>query len=189
MFTHQITLTCACILASSWAAAACPTQQDMTTGIVTTTDDGQVEVHKTATKDMVQVDVRYNDGTDDGSVMQFAHGLFLRNVIAIEGGVLRVGQQEKYASDATLRLWEAPKPNASWSNEQPDGGIATSGPVTALRIGGCTYDSFEVTIGFADDPTYVEIYDYIPSLGIGLLTDTIESGNRERYRYVSIASQ
>ena len=130
-----------------------------------------------------------NAGRGDGSVMQFGHGIYLRNVIPIEGGVLRMGEQEKYASDATLRSWAEPVPNATWSNTRSDGGSAKSGPVKKLRVGNCTYDGFTVTLGFADDPNYVEVYDYIPSLGIGLLTEILENGTTDRYRYTSISKQ
>lgn len=169
--------------------AACPGPTDLATGIVATTSDGQVEVHKIAARNIVQVDIRYNDGTGDGSVMQFGHGLYLRNVIPIEGGVLRLNQQEKFASDATLRAWQAPAPSSQWSNQRSDGGAASAGPVFAVKIGKCTYDGFDVTLTFADDPNYVEIYTYVPALGIGLLTNIIEGGTRDRYRYVSIAKK
>ena len=169
--------------------ATCPTPADLASGIGTKLDDGQTEVHTSAAKDIVQVDVRYNDGTNDGSVMQFGHGLYLRNVIPVEDGVLRIGQQEKYASDATLRKWAKPEPNAAWSNTRPDGGTSQSGPMQTVQIGKCAYDGFKITISFADDPNYVEVYTYLPTLGIGLLTTIIENGDTDAYRYVSIAAK
>ncbi|MEO0691425.1 MAG: hypothetical protein AAFY90_00955 [Pseudomonadota bacterium] len=189
MTPRILTATVAFIIAPFIAHAACPTQADMAKGVVTKTDDGQVEIHKTAAKDMVQVQVQFNDGTQDGSIMQFGHGIYLRNVIPIEGGVLRMADQEKYASDATLRSWAAPVPNAAWSNTRADGGTAKSGPMKKVRVGNCAYDGFTVTLGFADDPNYVEVYEYIPSLGLGLLTEILENGDRDRYRYTSIAKQ
>ena len=177
------------LLSASAAHAACPTAADLKTGIVAMTDDGQVEVHKIAAKDMIQVDIRYNDGTDDGAVMQFGHGIYLRNSIPIEDGVLQISAQEKFASDATLREWAEPEPTTVWYNNRDDGGAASSGPIYALRIGDCTYDSFDISMHFPDEPNYVEIYAYVPSLGIGLLTNIIEDGERDRYRYVSIAKK
>lgn len=177
------------VIVAPMAHAACPTPADMKTGIITKTDDGQIEVHKTVVKDMVQVEVTFGDGTGDGSIMQFGHGIYLRNVIPVEAGVLRVAQQEEYASDATLRSWSAPVPSANWSNPRPGGGAAQSGPMREMRVGTCTYDSFEVTLSFADDPNYTEVYSYIPSLGIGLLTEILEGNTRDIYRYTSIAKQ
>ena len=176
-------------LTAATVHAACPGPADMTTGIIATTADGQVETHKIAAKNMIQVDVRYNDGTGDGAIMQFGHGLYLRNTIPVENGVLQMGAQEKFASDATLRAWDAPAPSASWSKDRADGGAASSGPIYVLNIGGCTYDGFDVSLFFADDPNYVEIYAYVPSLGIGLLTNIVEDGKRDKYTYVSIAKQ
>ena len=189
MTFKKLVTTFAFRIAAPLSHAACPTAADMAKGVITKTDDGQIEIHKAAAKDVVQVQIQFSDGTGDGSVMQFGHGIYLRNVIPIEGGVLRMGEQEKYASDATLRSWAEPVPNATWSNTRSDGGSAKSGPVKKLRVGNCTYDGFTVTLGFADDPNYVEVYDYIPSLGIGLLTEILENGTTDRYRYTSISKQ
>ncbi len=171
------------------ALATCPTIADLARGIVLQLDNGQVEVHKTVDRDMVQVDVRYNDGTEDGSVMRFAHGLYLHSMIPIEDGVLKVGQQEEVASSATLRSWAAPVPSATWQNARSDGGTARSGAMKTLRLGSCSYDAFSVTLTFADDPTYTEVYSYLPALGIGLLVESTLGQDREKYRYVSIATR
>lgn len=189
MTIKAMAATIACLIAATAAHAVCPTSEDMAKGVVTQTDDGQIEIHKAVAKDMVQVDIRFADQPGFGSVMQFGHGIYLRNVIPIDDGVLGIAQQEQYASDATLRSWAAPVPNATWSNPRPDGGAATSGPVRTVRVGTCSYDSFEVTLGFADDPNYTEVYTYFPSLGIGLLTEIIEDGKRDVYSYTTISRQ
>lgn len=174
----------------AWPAlAACPTAADLKDGIVTRTSDGDVEVHRQTVPGIIQVDIRFGDGTGDGSVMQFGQGLYLRNIIPIEDGVMQLGQQEQLASDATLRAWAAPAPNAQWSNTRADGGTARSGPMRSYSLDGCTYDSFEVTMTFADDPTYTETYTYLPTLGIGLLIKSVDSQSTETYRYVSIAAR
>ncbi|MEX0371648.1 MAG: hypothetical protein AB3N09_13530, partial [Tateyamaria sp.] len=161
-------------LSATPVLAACPTAANLKDGIVTRTSDGDVEVHRQTVPGIIQVDIRFGDGTGDGSVMQFGQGLYLRNIIPIESGVMQLGQQEKFASDATLRAWAKPVPSARWSNGRADGGTARSGPMRSYSLDGCTYDSFEVTLTFADDPTYTETYTYLPTLGIGLLIKSVD---------------
>ncbi|MEM6760902.1 MAG: hypothetical protein AAF601_15620 [Pseudomonadota bacterium] len=171
------------------ALAACPTVENLGKGIKLTLNDGQTEIHKTAPGGVIQVDVRFNDNTGDGTIMHFAHGVYLRDIIPIEGGVIRVGQQERLTSEATLRTWPEPIPGARWSNPNPDGGSARSGRAKTTRIGGCSYNSFEVTLTFKDDPNYTETYAYLPDLGVGLLVESVEGSSREKYRYVAIVAQ
>ena len=163
---------------------ACPTIEDLGKGIEFRTADGDVEVHRQLRPDWVTISVSFSDG--EGSILETYLGIYLLSVIPIESGVPKPGQREDYASVDELGQWQKPAPDQSWVNSTPGGGQAVSGPMETTMIAGCRYNSFEVVLQFADDDTYKETYDYLPDLGVGLLTKTEASDGTDTYSYISV---
>jgi hypothetical protein len=171
-------------LASSFAAAACPDATDLAKGIEFRTSGGDVEVHRKLRPDWITISVIFPDG--DGSVLEMYHGMYMLSAIPIEGGVPKPGQREDYADVSELTQWPRPTPDTSWTNTTPSGGIAVSGALETKMIAGCRYDSVQVDVQFADDPTYTETYAYLPELGLGLLVKTVASDGTDTYSYISV---
>ena len=169
---------------SSAAALACPTADDLGRGIEFRTAEGDVEVHKQLRPDWMPLTVTFSDG--DGSLLEMYRGLYLQSVIPIESGLPKPGQREDYATQSELLQWQVPQADAAWVNRTPGGGQAAAGPMETTMIAGCRYDSFEVGIQYNDDDTYKETYDYLPALGVGLLTKTEDADGTENYSYISV---
>ncbi|MEO0750444.1 MAG: hypothetical protein AAFY25_01445 [Pseudomonadota bacterium] len=178
------TFTASVLVALAAPAFACPTVADLGQGIEFRTADGDVEVHRQLRPDWVTVTVTFADG--DGSVLEFYKGMYLLSVIPIEQGIPKPGAREDYASVAELAEWQRPVPDAAWVNATPGGGQAVAGPMDTIMIAGCRYNSIGVTVKFADDDTYTEVYEYLPDLGVGLLVRTEASDRTDDYSYIAV---
>lgn len=177
-------ITALALVTLSLPAIACPTAADLGKGIEFRTADGDVEVHRQLRPDWMTLSVSFSDG--DGSILEMYKGIYLMSVIPIESGIPKPGAREDYATSAELVQWQEPQPNASWVNTTPGGGQAVSGAMETTMIAGCRYNSFEVVLQFNDDDTYKETYDFLPDLGVGLLTKTEASDGTDTYSYISV---
>ncbi len=162
--------------------AACPTGNDMKTGVVFQTGDGGSEVHKATGADWVRIIATFNDG--EVNALELDRGIYLATSTPIVNGKVQTSQREDYGSAFNLRKWADPLPKARWRNDTADGGRATSGPLKEIRVGKCRFDGFEVTIDFADE-TYREVYLYLADLKTALLIESDDGKSKERYRYTS----
>ncbi|MEM9966739.1 MAG: hypothetical protein AAF755_01420 [Pseudomonadota bacterium] len=179
------TLLCAFACALGGVPAfACPTVEDLRNGIEFRTADGGKEIHRQTRPDWIVITTTFADG--NGTILEAYQGLYLLSLIPIEAGVPNLRQREDYANSAELEQWQAPEPNKAWENPTPSGGQALAGPLETVLIDACRYDKFTVELTYNDDDTYRETYDYLPDLGIGLLTKTEASDGIDTYSYVSL---
>jgi len=160
---------------------ACPGPENMEKGVIFRTEDGVVETHSRFSEDWVVIRMEFSDS--EGSLLEARHGLYLHSSTPIENGVIRLGQKEVFSGRGDLAAWKAPKPDATWRNDTSTGGAATAGPMREIAVGGCRFKGFEVTLTFKDDPTYTELYHYLPELGVGLLVASSTDGSTDSYVY------
>ncbi|MFN3209540.1 MAG: hypothetical protein ACE369_11180 [Roseovarius sp.] len=177
-------LTAAALTVAALPALACPGAADLEKGVVFETQDGTVETHRRVTEDMVIIRTEFGEG--EGSILETRHGLYLGSSTPIEGGVVRMAEKEVFASHADLKLWDAPKPDTEWRNDSSGGGTAKAGPQGTIRLGPCAYAAFPVELTFNDDPDYVEQYQYLPDLGVGLLVASTTNEDEEHYTYTDV---
>ena len=165
-------------------AMACPGAEALETGVVFETRDGMTETHRRFAPELILIQTEFPDGS--GSVLETRHGLYLASSTPIEGGVIRLAEKDVFASHADLELWQAPKPIAQWRNDSSGGGTAKSGALDTIRLGQCEYPAFPVELTFNDDPTYTELYQYLPGMGVGLLVASTTNDDEERYTYTDV---
>ncbi len=183
----------ACLLATASPALACPTGADLADGIAIKDDDDTTEVYRKGGGNTVVVDVTYSDGFQAQNT--FIHGVYLRQLADVIDGVVQVSTalSTSYASDP-------PEPAAGASGilqtkvgSPVDGfvpevqGYAWNSAAT-YQIGACTYAAIQGTLTYKSDGIDVtETVEYIPELGIGLLTEYAEVGfDTDRYIYTDI---
>ena len=166
--------------------AACPTGDDLATGIVTRTDTDTTEIHRRTRPDWVQIQVTFDDG--EGTVLDLYHGLYLQTMMPMTEGVLDPSGLESFVTTEAVTRWPAPRPDDAWRNEAPGGGEARSGAMRPVTIGDCRYDGYDVTLVFEGDAAYAETYTVLPDLGIALLVRIEEGAQVDDYGYVSLVA-
>lgn len=179
-------LTAIGLCLSGATALACPTAADLKTGIFLTLDDGGTELHKQTRADWVQIFATFSDG--EAALLDYYKGLYLHTDVPVVNGIPRLGETETYATLANIQKWTDPRPNAAWENPAPDGGTAKSSKARPFKVGGCTYPAFKIDMTFNDDPAYSETYQFLPTLGIALLTVSDDGVTKDRYKYTEIKS-
>ena len=175
-------------------ALACPTAEDLATGIRLTQADGSVETFRRVSPAVVEQRTRYTDGYE--ALNLFGQGLHLMQLADLEeDGTISNILRFAYGVEAA----EMPVPTAGGSWQVEVGvieGFSTSrevqsqsyGAATEVTIGDCTYDAIPVTIDYLGDETdYSEEITYLPSLGFGYLTRWEEPGTApDTYVHVKI---
>ena len=176
-----------CLLGTAAPAAACPTGQDMAAGgVFLRTGYGSVEHHQRAGPEMIRATMQFPGG--GGSVMLFRHGLYTLETTPVVDGKLDRSSRTEFASPAATGSWPAPAPSHRWSAPGRGGGVLESGPLGRVKIGSCVYEGYDITIRYTNDgpDSEVEVYTYLPDLGIGLAVQFGEGPDAERYSYVAI---
>lgn len=184
MTPRSVLFSFAIVAASGLPALSCPGAEALAKGVIFETKDGTVETHRRFGQDMIVIQTEFSDGS--GAILETQHGLYLASSTPVEDGVIRIGEKDVFASYAELAKWDAPKPDAQWQNDSAGGGTAKAGALGTFKLGTCAYPAFEVALTFNDDPTYTEVYQYLPEMGVGLLVASTTNGDEERYTYTEV---
>jgi hypothetical protein len=160
------------------AQQACPTAADLDRGIRVTFADGGVETYRNAGPGVVHVVAVETDGS--GAEMDLGQGIHLLSWQATSSGVADPSTRQDYNYNGVAPA-DLPRPSPGgkgWSSPvtvtAPDGTYDepqrhSYGPLTAVTVGQCSYQSIEVTISYATQDNYREMVRYIPDLGLGWL--------------------
>ncbi|MEO0542420.1 MAG: hypothetical protein AAFY99_01270 [Pseudomonadota bacterium] len=180
----RLTLLVLSFLSAPVALAACPTAADMVNGVEVMTDYGNVEVHRRAGNDRVQVEVTFEGGTE-GSLLDFLHGIYLMSAIPMENGKALTGEAQNFGEMSDAIAWQAPAPNAQWVTEGLGAASITAGEPETFQIGSCSLAAYEVKLDYEGED-YQEVYMVLQDLGIGLMTQSTLDTDVENTSYVSI---
>ena len=164
--------------------AECPVAADVAHGVFLRTADGSTELHRETAPGRLAVRIKFADG--EGSIMDYAHGLYAIGSVPVSQGVPQPGDTMVFTEARQAMAWPAPKPNAKWVNKGKGGAKARSGQAATVGIGACSYRGFDVTLEFTDEPGYSETYTYLPDLGIAMLIETRDASGADRFTYVGI---
>jgi hypothetical protein len=156
------------------AQQTCPTAADLDRGIRVTFADGGIETYRNAGSSVINVVGSDLDGS--GFVMDLAKGLHLLMWQDAFDPSTRQTYDYNGVSADMLPLpspggkgWSSPVQVTASDGQRDEPQRHSYGPLTAVQIGGCTYQSIEVTINYATSDNYREMVRYIPDLGLGYL--------------------
>lgn len=167
------------------ALAECPAKAGLPKGIIFVSNVGSFVRYRALSDDIIEMDTRFSDKT--GNRMQMAHGLYPIDVVRFSTtGALDPASRHVFATQQTALAWPEPRADSGWALPGDGGGTATAGPPEMIHWGDCDYEVFEAKLIFAGEAGYVEGYQYLPKLGIALLT-TIHDGNgTTRFQYTLV---
>lgn len=178
------------------AFAECPVSGDLSTGIRATLDDGTYEDFLVLDNGLVEMVGHYDD---DYTTRYFlAHGTYVVQAIDVEGGKPIPDTRWTYSYPINPTELPVPEADARWSGKVAglDSGGAFQethshrwGVATTVSYGSCRYDMILGTLVYKGDGyEFSEEVQYLPELGIGLLTGFFEEAEDvdDIYTYVTI---
>ncbi|WP_341366945.1 hypothetical protein [Yoonia sp. BS5-3] len=178
------------------AIAECPAAGDLSGGIRAYTDDGGYEDYQSLRDGVVEINVVYDDGYTGR--MLLAQGTYILDAVDTENGKPVADTRLTYAYPVNAQDMPIPQADARWSGRinlrDLDGVFQESqshrwGPVTRATFGACSYDTIVGKIDYKGDGySFQEEIQYLPELGIGLLTGYTDAaeGIDDVYTYISI---
>lgn len=169
-------------LVTTGAQAACPTAQDLGTGIVLTYDDGTVERFSRIDAQRVEVLMLEEDPPLRD---EMAFGLYLLRSADVSGGT----ESDVLSVDYGRALRDLPRPapgmlkvinvTETFRNGPVDVvETYTGGPIFDHRIGDCTLRAVDIKLRRVEDdvPDAVELIRYFPDLGFGHVWGLADEG-------------
>ncbi|MGH1368133.1 MAG: hypothetical protein ACRBCL_05910 [Maritimibacter sp.] len=171
------------LLFAATGFAECPSKSDLLKGGIRfqVSPTGARETHIQVADGMTEVLIRFADGT--GNKMRYAHGVYATSSKSLKGV-----EGSTFASAEDYRRWPAPKPKTRIRLPNARGDIqVTTGAITSIKWGTCTFKMFEVAQTFPDEPGVKETYQYLPELGIGLAHRFQNGSGEDVYTYKLVA--
>lgn len=184
-------------------AADCPVAADLADkGIAFGAETGEVEEFRQRRPGLIES--RYYLSADRSTYSQvvLAKGLYLLELIEVEGGSPTPGARSTYGfpvAPATLPVPDATTPaGTGWTwtlayNHSGDMGqethVYTIEPSQEISFGACSYAVIPVELRYLPTEGAAEAIDtlhYLPALGLSYLARTTYSGGGETYEYNSI---
>lgn len=191
MFRFALLVAC---LAPAAAMAACPTGDDLKTGIRFATSGGDTEEFSRFTEDTVASHY-YVGGVLDSRVL-LARGLYLSEYLVMKDGQPDLETRSTYVFPMAPGDMPLPAPGGVFSVNITvnDAGalygetdIYTSGQETQVRFGSCAYRMIPVEFRFEPDETNsVELLHWLPDLGLSYLAKSTSPDGNDTYSYISI---
>ncbi|MDA7425944.1 hypothetical protein [Thalassococcus lentus] len=183
----------ALLAAPSAAIAACPTANDLSTGIRFEVSGGDAEVFTTFGESSLQS--IYFIGDDPVTRVLLARGLYLLEVVDIdESGALDLATRSTYAYAMPPGELPLPKAGSTYSaeyvlteNGQPSSEteLYSFGQETGVSFGACEYAAIPIDVRYGNGD--IDELMWLPELGLSYLTRSIYDGGDDRYYYLSIS--
>lgn len=177
-----------CLLPAT-AVAECPVPGDLAKGIIATSTNGGMELFEAARPGVVTS--TYMENGEPLSQSLLGQGVYLLQSINLEDGRPTLGNKLSYAYPMAPKDMPLPTAGGKWdvSTLMDDYGDFKKSVVNykfskerEITIGDCSYSGFEVSVQYSEGIDYQETLDYLPDLGISLITAYIESdGTVDRY--------
>ena len=176
-------------------AIACPTADDLATGIRVTEPDDLQSIFKSVGPDLVEVTIEFD--VNDVSRNQLVHGVYIRRLSSIYEGSLDF--ESVWLTDYSQDIASLPLPVPgleqsfkttiySFTESYPETQAQSWGPLEEVTYGDCTTPVINGTIVY--DNKYgpvTETIAYLPDMGIGLLTSYADGDEEpEIYEIVQI---
>ncbi len=163
---------------------ACPTGDDLATGISVLNGEGAVEIYQTAGDGIVSQTIDWGDGEVAKNTL--ARGVYVLRLMSEIDGVLDFDSLLETSYDRPPAAMAPPKPGLVDSLRTTvtlsDGSYKETqehvwGQLEPVTIGDCTYDSIKGEILYlSDQDTIEETVRYFPALGISVLTSYAYAG-------------
>jgi len=179
------------------AAQACPTAEDVSAGLLLTMDNGDTEIIQR--QDALRVTSLFQIEGETVSSMVLVRGLYPVSIAEIDGGLPIASSLVAFAYpmapedmplpvDLAGSTWTVPVTITDSGGPQDEMHHYAFGEIGKLTIGACPYQVIRTEVRY--EPTEdVEILEFLPELGISLLTETSYDGAIERYTYIAIEAE
>ncbi|MEL6958392.1 MAG: hypothetical protein AAGL89_05500 [Pseudomonadota bacterium] len=193
-------LTSAAFMAASTGAAlACPTAADLEAGIVIMEDDGTRNVFTSVRNGVVSQDGVTPDGFEFRTLL--AQGVHVLQLADTEDGALIPDTVYTTSYPDPVNTLPIPEAGLTWDVST---GITSFeetyteqqsqvwGAMVPFSIGECTYDAIPGKVEYLSDLSHFrEQIIFVPALGLGLLTSSVDIGFEDEpgtFTYVSISA-
>lgn len=181
-------------LAPLGVRADCPTAADLDQGIIFKSDVKYAELFRKLPSGIIET-INSEDGKPTSRTL-IAKGVYLLELIELENTNPLPSTRTTYAfPDAAADLPD-PQPNqtfettvAVWDRGEirSEQQIYTSGALTSVTLGDCTYEMFPVTVTYVDgDRSDKDMLHYLPALKVAYLAATTYDNSTDTYDYFSI---
>lgn len=176
-------LLCSALFALPVYAQDCPTAADLDGGIRVFSPDGEVETFTRQSEHIVTAAFRFEQG--EGSDSLLAQGIYLVQILDIEGGKIQSDTRLTYAFPLAAGTMPDPVPGSVWSTRATlldSNGVTDEaqtynfGAQTQLTIGACGYDMVPISVVYPENDDYTETLYYLPELGFALLAGAQDKG-------------
>ncbi|MBY6004209.1 hypothetical protein KUV62_09835 [Salipiger bermudensis] len=175
------------------APAVCPTARDLDTGILFRTLDGDTELFRRVSDNVVQS--VYTSGSEESRVL-LGQGLYVLDNVALVDGEVLPDTQVQFSYPVPVAEMPLPQPEGGWSVDvtveeagysEPEEQTYAFGPMTEIGVGNCTFDMIPVIQTYSPDPYEVTDYvNWLPELGVSYLVQSSHAHGEDRYRFVSV---
>jgi hypothetical protein len=182
------------------AQDACPTAEDLVGGITFELAEGATETYRDAGNSVIEV--IYEDKEGYRSRTQLGKGLYLLEIIDLEGSAPLPDTRTTYAHIFKPADMPPPQPEMVWASQVTTTGNDglgqevqdhRGGALSLLTVGRCRYETFRVTVTYDDDENSVDTLQYLPALGFALLTAVAYDENEGKrvddvFSYIGISA-
>ena len=160
----------------AFGQSECLTQADLSNGIAVTLDSGAIEIYRRDPNDGDLVIVEGSGEAGPNYRLVLARGILVQLFETVDETQTAMNVSTRYAYPVLPREVPVPSPQSEWAvaavrsdseGDHPEDQVLQSGALIPLAIGGCSYDTFPVTVTYGSD--YTEEITYLPELGFGYL--------------------
>lgn len=176
--------------------AACPTIDDMKSGVRFDLASGEYETLRLVNDTLVESIFHFDGGGALRNLL--AHGLYLVEVVDLENDTPVPSTRSVYTYPVEPNFMPMPSVGGSWSTGaalltsngiEYETQIYKYGDWAETSFGACTYKSMPITIDYVFEGEFSgdrDIINWLPELGFGYLAGSIEGEDRTDYTYISI---
>ena len=175
------------------APAVCPTAEDLDTGILFRTLDGDTELFRRVSENVVLS--TYTSGSEESRIL-LGQGLYVLDNVGLAEGELLPETQVRFSYPMPAAEMPRPTPEGDWAvdvtveeggGSEPERQSYAFGPVTEIGLGKCTFDMIPVVQTYSPDPYEVTDYvNWLPELGVSYLVQSSHAHGEDRYIYTSV---
>ena len=175
------------------APAGCPTAADLDTGILFRTLDGDTELFRRVSEDVV---LSTYDGGNAQSRVLLGQGLYVLDNVGLAEGEVLPEAQVRVSFPMPAAEMPRPTPGGDWAVDVivEEGGVSEPehqsyafGPLTEVALGNCTFDMVPVVQTYSPDPYEVtDRVNWLPELGVSYLVQSSHAHGEDRYIYTSV---